>query len=113
MTDKTEKLLDRFIDFLPVAFMVHNIEEAVGMEAWIKSIPFCNYLSVTTAQFIIAAGLFTALGFILVFAKKWYSSGPQFTFATTGFAGMLFLNVFFPHLIATLIFGKYAPGVIS
>ncbi|MDQ3750400.1 MAG: hypothetical protein M3367_15505 [Acidobacteriota bacterium] len=31
----------------------------------------------------------------------------------TAFAGIIFLNVFFPHLIATIAFGIYAPGVIT
>lgn len=104
--------LDLLIFVLPFAFMLHNLEEIFGMEKWTKSIPRIIHSPVTTRQFAIAVGLFTLLGFVLIFSENFLSE-KYFLMVVTGFAGMLFLNVFFPHLMATLYFKKYAPGVIT
>ena len=108
-----EKKLNKAIAFLPFAFMLHNIEEAISMEVWIRK----NHLSilyfVTTKQFVVAATLFTALGFMAVFVKSLYKNEERFLLLITGFSGMLLLNVFFPHLIAALALKIYVPGVIT
>ena len=93
--------------------MVHNLEETFGMEKWTNNIPLFIHPPVTTEQFAIAVGLFTVLGFITVFVIKKYVTDNQFAFIITGFAGMLFLNIFLPHLISTLLFKQYASGIIT
>ena len=50
---------------------------------------------------------------ITVFVIKKYVTDNQFAFIITGFAGMLFLNIFLPHLISTLLFKQYASGIIT
>ncbi|NWJ52203.1 MAG: HXXEE domain-containing protein [Bacteroidetes bacterium] len=105
--------LEKAVTLLPFAFLLHNIEEGYGMEEWGKPIPSPIHTTVTTQQFIIAVTLFTVLGFIVIFVKSFYKSDKQFNYVATGFAGMLFLNVFFPHLIGTISFSRYVPGVIT
>ncbi len=99
------------IRLLPFAFTAHNFEETWAI---------CNTnqtgyhpFTVSAAQFIIAVSLFTVLGFILVFGKKLYRTSQQYQYTVTGFSGMLFLNVFFPHLLSALYFKAYMPGVVS
>ncbi|ADQ82979.1 HXXEE domain-containing protein [Riemerella anatipestifer] len=105
--------LDNLISILPFAFLIHNIEEIFGMERWTKSISKFYPQPVTTRQFSIAAGLFTFLGFVLILTKKYYQTEQQYLLTITGFAGMLLLNVFFPHTIATIYLKKYSPGLIT
>jgi hypothetical protein len=105
--------LEILILILPFAFAVHNLEETVGMEKWTKSTPKYIHSPVTTRQFAIASGLFTILGFIIIFARDFYPTESSYLFVVTGLAGMLFLNVFFPHLIATVYLRQYAPGILS
>jgi len=105
--------LDILISILPFAFAIHNLEEAISMENWTKSIPSKVHPKVTTAQFSIAVGLFTVLGFLITLARNYYPSNEIYLLFVSGFAGMLFLNTFFPHLLATIYLKKYAPGVIT
>jgi Na+(H+)/acetate symporter ActP len=105
--------LDLLILILPYAFVLHNLEELISMEKWSKSIPKSIHPPVTTAQFSVAITLFTLLGFVVVLSKDYYPSEEIYILFVSGFAGMLFLNTFFPHLIATIYLRKYAPGVIT
>ncbi len=101
----------KIIKIVPFAFAVHNIEEA-----W----AFCNTSQTNqnpfvanATQFIIAVSLFTILGFVLVFGKKLYKNEKHYQYAITGFSGMLFLNVFFPHVLSAVYLQSYSPGLIS
>ncbi|WP_109853423.1 HXXEE domain-containing protein [Aquimarina sp. AU58] len=105
--------LNTLITLLPFAFALHNFEEVLGMEKWTKSIPSFIHKPVTTRQFGIAVTLFTILGFIVTFSKELYLTEKYYYSIITGFAGMLFLNVFFPHLLAMIYLRKYAPGIIT
>lgn len=105
--------LDLLITILPFAFAIHNLEEVFGMEKWTSSIPHFIHKPVFTKQFTIAVGLFTILGFTLTLTRNFYQTETQYLTVITAFSGMLFLNVFFPHLIATIYLKKYAPGIIS
>lgn len=107
------KYIDIMISILPITFAIHNLEETFGMEKWTNSIPSFIHKPVTTRQFSIAVVLFTLLSFALIWTKNHYQTEEQFLYVVTGFSGMLFLNVFFPHLIATIYLKKYAPGVIT
>ncbi|QTE21802.1 HXXEE domain-containing protein [Polaribacter cellanae] len=105
--------LNTLIILLPFAFALHNFEEILGMEKWTKSIPIFIHKPVTTRQFGIAVILFTILGFAITFSKELYQTEKYYYLIITGFSGMLFLNVFFPHLLAVIYLRKYAPGIIT
>ncbi len=105
--------LDRAVILLPFVFMLHNIEEILGMQRWESPVTLPLHVAITPWQFAIAAMLFTVLGFIIVFSKRYYNSEKQFPFIITGFSGVVFLNVFFPHLIVAILFKQYVPGVIT
>ncbi len=98
---------------LPFAFTLHNFEEVLGMEKWTKSIPSYIHKPVTTRQFGIAVLLFSILGFIITYTKIYFQTEKDYYFVITGFAGMIFLNVFLPHLLATILLRKYSPGIIT
>lgn len=98
---------------LPFAFLLHNLEEIPGMEEWSKKISLPINLFVSTKQFAIAAVIFTIIGFLLTFSKIFFKTDKKYDFLMTAFAGMIFLNVFFPHLIATIVYGTYAPGILT
>jgi hypothetical protein len=84
----------RLINLLPFAFVVHNFEEA-----W----------TIYTPQFIVAVGLATLLGFAVVFWRGYRG----WKYVVTAFVGALFLNVFFPHVLSAIWYGRYMPGLIS
>ena len=98
---------------LPFVFALHNTEEIFGMG---KQTPLSQIFAckpVTIRQFGIAVTLFTLLGFFIVFGKGLYLTKHQYYLAIAGFAGMLLINVFFPHLLASILLKKYTPGVIT
>ena len=97
-----------FVRLLPFAFLLHNAEEVLAFAKGYTNIepPF------TIGQFAVATLLFTTLGFVVVFAKSVYNN-PRYCYIIAGFAGMLFLNSFFPHLILTLVTRSYSPGVLT
>jgi hypothetical protein len=99
------------IKILPFVFALHNFEEAWAIfnAGTFEHNPFV----VNSNQFIIAVALFTVLGFVLVFKKKIYRNKKYYQYATTGFTGMLFLNAFFPHILAMICFRTYIPGFIT
>lgn len=102
---------NKVIFLLPFAFMLHNGEEALTLSR--VNLNINTPYPYTLSQFVIAVILFTILGFVLVFFKGIYKKPEYYTFAITGFAGMLFLNVFLPHLIISLLTLSYTPGLIS
>lgn len=107
----SNKKLSFSVKLLPFAFTIHNCEEL-----WAISILENNFGSpflVSNLQFAIAVGLFSILGFVLVFGKRLYRNNNQYSYAVLGFAGMLFLNSFFPHILSAILFKTYTPGCIS
>jgi hypothetical protein len=105
--------LKKAITMLPFAFMVHNAEEAVTMKYWMVKSPLIEQYPVSVQQFMIAAVLFTLLGFIVVFNKGIYKTEKQYLVVTAVFSGMLLLNVFFPHLVGAMTYRSYMPGLLT
>ncbi|HQQ96832.1 MAG TPA: HXXEE domain-containing protein [Cyclobacteriaceae bacterium] len=105
--------LKLLITLLPVAFALHNLEETLGMEKWTHSLRSPVLGTVTTRQFGISALLITALGFGVILGRDLIQNDQVYFEVVAGFAGMLCLNVLFPHVLATLYYGRYAPGVVT
>jgi hypothetical protein len=105
--------LNLLLYLLPIAFALHNLEEALTMEKWSHANTNRFFKPVKTKQFSTAVALFTVLGFFLVFLRNSYPSERVYLIVMGGFAGMLFLNVFFPHLAAAIALKKYTPGLVS
>lgn len=102
--------LNRLIALLPIAFAVHNAEEVLSVTLF--DYPAPSIISVTSTQFAVAAGLFSVVGFSVVYAKRFYKSREQYINWITGFAGLIFLNALF-HLFSVVYFQKYLPGFIT
>ena len=94
-----------------LGFTLHNIEEAIWLPDWSKSAgKFHRKVSGRVFRFTIV--IITVLGYLIafqffLFAR--YINVSRFIFC--GFVLMMVLNVFFPHLAATIALKKYAPGL--
>ncbi len=96
----------------PIAFTIHNIEEAFWLPAFSKSAGKFHK-PIDSFEFIFAIIILTLLSIIITFL--FYQKGKQSLICYLYFAfnfGML-LNVFYPHLIATVVLKKYCPGLIT
>ncbi|MCB1322723.1 MAG: HXXEE domain-containing protein [Leptospiraceae bacterium] len=98
---------------LPLVFILHNLEELIGMASWTERIPAAIHPHVTTLQFAIAITLFSLLGLVTVFGSPRLINSVWHERILIAFAGMLWLNVFLPHVLATIVFQMYAPGVFT
>ncbi len=91
---------------------VHNFEEAIWLPGWSKTAgrwhrpvdagEFRFAVFVLTVLAYAAAGLATAAG------KE--SAGA---YLIAGYALAMLLNVFFPHVVATVVLRRYAPGTAT
>jgi len=69
---------------------------------------------VSKNEFDFAVIVVTAIGYLLTFQYFIFAPSSSLSrYVYLGFILMMVANVFFPHLIATLVLKKYAPGTIT
>jgi hypothetical protein len=65
-------------------------------------------------QFVFAVIVVTIIGYFVTAAEIIENMpGGVFSYLYLGFIGMMGLNTFLPHVAATIILKKYAPGLIT
>lgn len=99
------------LKILPFVFALHNLEEAWYISRYEQAA--LTPVAVSPSQFIVAVSLFTILGFVLVYGKKYYPGPRTYLYTVVGFSGMLFLNTFFPHILSVILLHSYTPGIIT
>jgi hypothetical protein len=96
----------------PVAFTIHNIEEAIWLPAFSQSAGK-YHKPVRRFEFVFALIVITLFAAVITFL--FYLSGKHsvacYLFFSFNF-GML-INVFIPHLVATIALKKYCPGLLT
>jgi uncharacterized protein with HXXEE motif len=101
-----------FFWLFPIAFAIHNIEEALWFPEWSRSAGRFHR-GVGTFEFTFAVIVLTLVSVIIttVFAVRGrLSVASEMFFAFN--LGML-LNVFVPHLAATIALRRYCPGLLT
>ncbi len=103
---------DRLLWLVPVFFLLHNIEEAPFMEGWSKRLPLKIHPIVSIRQFVIAVSFLTLSGFLVTYlALEWLPNSIGFLIVL-GMQSVLAFNAFVPHLVSTLRFRMYSPGLV-
>ena len=96
-----------------LGFSLHNIEEALWLPEWSKHARK-YHKEVSKNEFTFAVIIVTAIGYLLTFQYFIFASSYSLSkYIYLGFILMMVANVIFPHLIATLVLKKYAPGTIT
>ncbi len=95
---------------VPIAFLIHLIEEIV-FKFWEWE---SNYIGTdTTFDFFIMFNLILmVLYFVLIILHHFWSNRPTALISLFGFLGVQFHNAIY-HLIVTIYYGIYSPGVVS
>jgi len=96
----------------PVVFTIHNIEEAVWLPEFSKRAGrFCR--PVARLEFVFAVACITALAAVItaLFYLKGPESIPSYLFFAFNF--VMLINVFVPHLAATIALRRYCPGLAT
>jgi len=107
-----ETSLSWFFWLFPISFALHNIEEALWFPVFSKSAGKFHK-PVDTFEFVFAVTILTLFSIVITFL--FFINGKQSLACYLYFAfnfGML-INVFFPHLVATIVLRKYCPGLVS
>ena len=111
METKTKK----YWIYLVIAWSIHNLEEALTMSKWLglneTKLPYTKFISVSIMQqglplALIIATLLLILIPILAIYKKWDNR----IFGIV--LGMCLINAI-GHILITIVFGGYSPGVIT
>jgi hypothetical protein len=96
-----------------MGFTLHNLEESVWLPEWSKHVK-AFHEPVKRNQFIFAVIVITMIGYLVTFVNILFDQpGNISNYLYLGFIGMMGLNSIFPHLVATFILKKYAPGLLT
>jgi hypothetical protein len=105
----------RYWIYLVITWNIHNLEEALTMSKWYVSnetkLPITEYITISTVQHIfpialIIATLLLLLIPILAIYKKWDNR-------ILGIVLGIFLVNAIQHILVTIVFWGYSPGVIT
>jgi len=102
-------MLERSLVIFLVALSLHNLEEALYLPQWGKSIG----LFVSTGEFLIVVIILTFIAFFSAFMMFRKGLRGRWACFTLGYAFAMFANVFLPHLLATFYFQRYMPGTAT
>lgn len=102
--------------YMPIIFSVaitlHNIEEALWLPEW--SFHAKRYHKpVNKREFHFAILCVTIFAYITSFLFLLYGDIALIRYIFFGFVGAMIINAIFPHLVATVIMKKYAPGLLT
>ncbi len=94
-------------------FTIHNLEEAILFPQW-NNQKNKFHRNISATQFRFAVIIITIIGYLLFL--QYFFLFPRYNFPKIlylSFVAMMVLNVVFPHLLATILTKKYAPGLAS
>ena len=98
--------------FFPLAITLHNIEEALWLPQWSKHAARFHP-PVEKREFHFALIIITAFAYLATFLTLLFPDSIYITRMFYGFLGAMIINAFFPHLVATIVLKRYAPGLFT
>ncbi|HLO32625.1 MAG TPA: HXXEE domain-containing protein [Anaerolineales bacterium] len=103
----------RLLWLVPIFFMLHNLEELPSMESWSKRLPLKIHPHVSTRQIVIALTFLTLAGFAATYFGVEYLHNSTGYLIILGIQAVLLFNAFIPHIVSTIRFRLYSPGVVT
>jgi hypothetical protein len=98
----------------PVAVALHNGEEAIWMPVWTSQ--HTAQLPVHPPEGTViccALGLLTVAAFAVTYFSARQGKSSNWAYLLFGSIVTMWVNVFVPHIPATLLFHSYTPGVVT
>ena len=99
--------------FFLLGFTLHNIEEALWLPKWSRYAKK-YHKEVGEKEFRFALIVVTALGYLITLQQL--ILGPENVVSQDIFLGFVLVmacNAIFPHLMASIVLRKYAPGTLT
>lgn len=104
--------MDYLVVFFCFAITLHNLEEAIWLPRWSQhSSQFQK--PVTSSEFRFAVIVITSLAYLSAFSYLYIPDSYFTKWTFIGFLGSMIFNAIFPHLIATVLMKRYAPGLLT
>lgn len=104
--------ISNLILIFPIAITLHNLEEAVWLPQW-SQLATRYHKPVNKSEFHFALLCVTLLAYLASFMFLFFDEVEILKCFYFGFVGAMILNAIAPHLIATIVLKRYAPGVIT
>jgi hypothetical protein len=95
-----------------LAVTMHNAEEVLLLPAWSQTAGRWHH-RVGVWEFRFAVIVLTLLAYGAAGLATVYGKESFGAYLLSGYALTMLLNVFFPHVIATIVMRRYAPGTIT
>ncbi len=97
----------------PIAVTIHNTEEAVWLPSWAAQHAEYMPWHPGAAQFRLALAALTVAAFAITGASVRRGPRSPWTYLFISYTAVMFLNVFVPHIPASIYLRSYTPGVVS
>lgn len=92
--------------------LAHNVEEAVWLPAWsLRAGRF--HPPVTAPVFRFAVTLLSGVFGVITVLGTYSPPGSIGAYIMAGYVLAMVLNVFMPHLLATIVMRQYSPGIVT
>ncbi len=98
--------------FFCFAITLHNLAEALWLPQWSKHASKFHR-PVSSNEFNFAVVFITILAYLSTFLFFYFPEVSLTKWIFTGFLGSMIVNAIFPHLVATILMKKYAPGLMT
>ena len=95
-----------------LAITLHNLEEAWLLPEWSQSAGLFHP-PVGTLEFYFTVAVLTVFAYAAVYLAIVNGKESVGAYLLEGYALAMLLNVFFPHILATVVSRRYAPGTIT
>jgi len=95
-----------------IAITLHNMEEALWLPKWSQQASKFQK-PVTSSEFRFAVIVITILAYLSAFYFYFMPASEWAKWFFIGFLGSMIVNAIFPHLIATILLKRYAPGLLT
>ncbi|MCL2544608.1 MAG: HXXEE domain-containing protein [Clostridia bacterium] len=92
---------------------LHNIEEALWLTDWQKQNMPNSRRTLQKEHFIFAVLGITVLGYLAAGLFALFPDHVTLAYAFYGFVGAMLINAIVPHLLFTILYRKYYPGVLT
>lgn len=101
----------------PIIFMLcltlHNTEEALWLTKWRERVMPQSRRAPENQHFLFAVLGITLLGYLAGGMFALFPGNPYLERIFLGFVGAMLINALVPHLLLTIRYGQYCPGILT
>ena len=97
----------------PLVVTLHNLEEAIWLPSWAARHSSLIAWQVSTIGFRMGLAVVTLAAYVVTWSSVSRGRESAWTYLFVAYTWAMLLNVFVPHVPATILFKSYTPGVVT